>query len=148
MDSFLSAPVIWFIIGFVFFLLEFAVPGFILFFFGLGAWVVAVFTLFSDISLNTQVFIFVASSALTVLLFRKWIKNKLGKKNAMNVLEDEIIGKTAKAETQILPGQQGKVYFRGTSWNASSTDTINKGEDVIIIAHDSILLIVKSPNTL
>lgn len=149
MESFLSVPVIWFIIGFIFFLLEFVAPGFILFFFGLGAWIVAVFTLFADISVNVQLFIFLGVSLLTVLLFRNWVKNKLGKKRSpRNVLQDEIIGKTAKAETQILPGQQGKVYFRGTSWSASSADAINKGEEVSIIGHDSIVLIVKSLKSL
>lgn len=144
MQSFLNAPVIWFIIGFVFFLLEFAAPGFILFFFGVGAWIVAVLTLLSDISLNTQIFVFLISSLLSVFFFRNWVKNKLGKKNSGNTLQDEIIGKTAKAETHISPGKPGKVYFRGTSWDASSADTINKGEEVTIIAHDSIILIVKS----
>ena len=149
MEKILNAPVIWFIIGFLFFLLEFAVPGFILFFFGIGAWVVAGITFFSDISLNLQIFIFLGTSLLTVLLFRNWLKNKLGMMNPpKNVLEDEIIGKTAKAETPIQPGQQGKVYFKGASWSATSADNIHIGEEVSIIGYDSIVLIVKSSKLL
>lgn len=149
MESFLSAPVVWFIIGFIFLLLEFAAPGFILFFFGLGAWVVALSTLFIDISLNVQLLIFIVSSLITVLLFRNWVKKKFGNRPATrDVLKDEIIGKTAKAETRIQPGQQGKVYFRGTSWSASSPDNIDIGEEVIITGHDSIILIVKSSKQL
>jgi membrane protein implicated in regulation of membrane protease activity len=149
MEKFLNAPVIWFIIGFLFFLLEFAVPGFILFFFGIGAWVVAGITFFSDISLNLQILIFLGTSLLTVLLFRNWLKNKLGMMNPpKKILEDEIIGKTAKAETPIQPGQQGKVYFKGASWSATSADTIHIGEEVSIIGYDSIVLIVKSSKLL
>lgn len=149
MESFLSAAVIWFILGFVLLLLELAAPGFILFFFGLGAWVVALATLLFDISLNVQLLIFLISSITSVFLFRKWIRKKLGyKKAAKDILKDEIIGRTAKAETLISPNQQGKVYFRGTSWSASSTDVINEGEEVIIIGNDSIVLIVKSANPL
>ena len=149
MESFLSAPVVWFIIGFLFFLLEFALPGFILFFFGIGAWTVAGITLFSDISLNVQLFIFLGTSLLTVLLFRNWLKNKLGMMNPpKHILQDEIIGKTAKAETPIQPGQQGKVYFKGSSWSATSADTIHAGEEVIITGYESILLIVKSSKLL
>jgi membrane protein implicated in regulation of membrane protease activity len=149
MESFLNPAVIWFIIGFLFFLLEFAVPGFILFFFGLGAWVVAAMTLFMDLSIDIQVFVFLGSSLLTVLVFRKWVRAKLGMKKASgDLLHDEIIGKTGKAETQILPGKQGKVFLRGTGWNAVSSDTvlIETGDDVIIVGHDSNVLIVKSTN--
>ena len=149
MESFLSPEVIWFVIGLLFFLLEFAVPGFILFFFGVGAWVVAVVTLFTDISLNTQLVIFLTSSLLTVALFRNWVKNKLGMmKAAPQMLPDEIIGKTARAETIIMPGKPGKVYFKGSLWPASSIDTIAQGEEVTVTGHESILLFVKSSKSL
>ena len=145
MNSYFSAPVIWFIIGFVLFLLEFVLPGFIVFFFGFGAWVVAVILLMTDLPINAQILVFLGTSLLSVLLFRKWIRAKLGMRSAdKGQLTDEIIGKTAKAETPILPGQQGKVYFKGATWSATSTDIINTGEEVLITGNDSILLIVKS----
>lgn len=145
MENFFSAPVIWFIIGFAFFLLEFIVPGFILFFFGLGAWIVAGTLLFTDIPVNVQLFIFLGSSLATVLLFRNWVRKKLGMENSSKqALPDEIIGKKGIAETHIQPGQRGKVYFKGASWDASSTDLIHTGEEVVIIGNDSILLLVKS----
>lgn len=145
MEDLLNSAVLWFGIGLLFFLLEFILPGFILFFFGLGAWVVAIITLFTDISLNIQLAIFLTSSVLTVLLFRNWLKSKLGvDSRAPQILEDEYIGKTAKAETAIEPGANGKVEFKGASWDASSNDRIAPGEDVIITETRSILLIVKS----
>lgn len=149
MESFFSNAAIWFIVGFVFFALEFAAPGFILFFFGVGAWIVTAVTLFTDISINIQLFIFLASSILSVLLFRKWVKDKLGMmKNPNYILENEIIGKTARAETVIMPHQQGRVSFKGTSWNASSSENINIGEEVTIIGNESINLIVKPSKSL
>ena len=145
MKTFFTTPVIWFVIGFLFFLLEFAAPGFILFFFAIGAWIVAVVALFSDISLDMQLIIFIGSSLLTVLLFRNWLRKKLGMMRSHKpVLEDEIIGKKAKAETHIGPGQKGKVAFKGASWAATSADTINTGEEVTIVGYDSIVLTVKS----
>ena len=48
LDIFAHAAVIWFIIGFVLFLLEFVVPGLILFFFAAGAWIVALLCLFFE----------------------------------------------------------------------------------------------------
>jgi membrane protein implicated in regulation of membrane protease activity len=144
MESFNNAAVIWFIIGFSCFLLEFVLPGLILFFFAVGAWIVAILSLFIDIDINTQLVIFLASSTLTILLFRKWVKRLIWTRKLSTELEDEFLGKTGKAETFIGPGQNGKVDFKGTSWDARSADLIEKGEDVIIIGNDSILLIVKS----
>ncbi|MCM5529331.1 NfeD family protein [Parasegetibacter sp. NRK P23] len=149
MEVFQNIAVIWFFIGLVLFLLEFALPGFILFFFGTGAWIVAIIALFTDISLNTQLIIFLGSSLLNVLLFRNWIRTKLGMgKKSPQALEDEFIGQSAKAETPITPGTNGKVTFRGTSWEASSNDTIAAGENVIITGNKSILLIVRSTQTI
>jgi membrane protein implicated in regulation of membrane protease activity len=148
MDNFLNAAVIWFIAGFIFFLLEFAIPGLILFFFAIGAWIVALLSLFFDLSVNTQLIIFLASSLLTILLFRRWVKKIIWLKKNPTELEDEFLGKTGKAETFIGPGHEGKVDFKGTTWNARSNDVIEKGESVIITGNESILLIVKSTKNL
>jgi len=144
MQIFSNPPVIWFIIGFIFFILEFAVPGFILFFFGIGAWIVAILTLVMDVSINTQLFTFLGSSAVTILLFRRWVKNIMFAKKHSSELEDEFLGKTGIAETPISPGRDGKVDFKGTSWNARSEDIIETGERVTIVGNESIILIVKS----
>lgn len=144
MEEFLTIAVIWFVIGLAFFLFEFIVPGFILFFFGVGAWLVAILCLFLDIPINLQIVIFLGTSLLTAALFRKWVKTKLGMyREADQVLEDELIGKRAIAETDILPDQQGKVDFRGTIWDASSDEAVKAGETVTIVGNQSILLIVK-----
>jgi membrane protein implicated in regulation of membrane protease activity len=145
MDIFLTAAVIWIILGFVFFLLEFLLPGLILFFFAVGAWIVAILCLFVDLSINEQLIIFLISSVATILLLRKWLTKILWKrKHSTELLEDEFLGKIAKAETAILPGENGKVNFKGTTWQAASEDIIEKGENVEIVGNESILLFVKS----
>ena len=144
MESLYNAAVIWFLLGFILFLLEFAVPGLILFFFAIGAWIVAILTFFFDVSLNLQLVIFLGSSILTILLFRKSLKNIMWSRKNATEIEDEFIGKTGKAETFIGPGQNGKVDFKDTSWDAKSDDIIEKGENVTVIGNESILLIVKS----
>src|SRR5690349_11022524 len=99
MEIFLQAAVIWFIIGFVFFLLEFLVPGLILFFFAVGAWIVAILSLFVDLSFNVQLIIFVISSVATIFLLRNWVKKMLyGNKKSTELLEDEFLGKIARSE--------------------------------------------------
>ena len=145
MEIFKNAEVVWFILGFVFFLLEFALPGLIVFFFAVGAWIVAILLLFFDFSINTQIIIFLVSSILSILLFRRSLKKIMWtKKHSNEILEDEFLGKTGIAETFIGPGKNGKIGFKGTSWDARSEDIIEKGENVIIVGNESILLIVKS----
>ena len=61
MEGFLSnlnIPLIWFILGLVLLLGEFVMPGLVIFFFGIGAWVVAILTIFFDISINLQLIIY------------------------------------------------------------------------------------------
>lgn len=144
MSDFINISVFWFILGFAFFLLEFVIPGFILFFFGIAAWLVAILTLFMPIGLNAQLIIFLISAILTVVLFRKLLKDRLGMyREEPTVLEDEYIGKVALAETAITPSENGKVEFKGASWDAKSDDYIVAGQKVEIIETRSILLIVK-----
>ncbi len=145
MENIFTPAVIWFIVGFVLFLLEFVVPGLIFFFFAVGAWVVAILCTFLHISINIQLLIFLFTSVISVLLLRKWVKNLLrSKKTSTEVIENEFIGKTAIVETEISPGRNGKVDFRGVSWDASSDETIAPGQTVTIIGTKSIVLIVKS----
>lgn len=149
MDILLHAAVIWFIIGFILFILEFVVPGLILFFFAVGAWTVSILSIFINISLNGQLAIFLVVSVLTIFILRSWLQRRLyGGPISNQVLEDEFMGKIGIAETAISPGVNGKIDFRGTSWQASSQDIIAAGENVEIIGNESILLIVKSIKTI
>jgi membrane protein implicated in regulation of membrane protease activity len=143
MEIFKNPAVIWFFLGFVFFILEFLVPGFILFFFAIAAWIVALIVMMFDISLNVQLIVFVISAVATILFFRKWLQKIMLSKKHTTQLEHEFIGKIAIAETAIGPDKEGKVDFRGTSWNARSEDNIHKGDHVVITGNESIVLIVK-----
>ena len=144
MESFYNAAVIWFIAGFIFLLLEFVIPGLILFFFAVGAWIVAIISLFIDLSINSQLLIFLAATIITIIFFRSRVKKILWVKKHSSEIEDEFVGKSGKAETYIGPGLNGKVDFKGTSWDARSEDSIEIGERVTVIGNESIVLIVKS----
>ena len=143
MDFFNNAAVIWFIVGFALFVLEFAVPGLVLFFFGLGAWITGIVLLLTDTGFNGQIGIFLASSVIFLLLFRKWVKKILWSRKEASEIEDEFVGRTGIAVTPIGPGKGGKVDFKGTVWDARSEESIGEGEQVIITGNDSIILIVK-----
>lgn len=145
MKDLLTPPVIWFLVGVVLLLLELAVPGLIIFFFGFGAWIVALCLVLFDMSPTWQLLIFVITSVVSLLLLRRFLKEKFFRQDESNKasLEEEFIGKIAIAETDLKPGISGKVSFKGTQWTAMSDDTIAKGEQVKITDRDSINLKVK-----
>lgn len=145
MKELLTPPVIWFLVGVVFLLLELALPGLIIFFFGVGAWIVALCLVIFDMSLTLQLLVFVITSVVSLLLLRRFLQHKFFKQDNSNQLslEEEFIGKIAIAEIDFKAGTAGKVSFKGTDWSATSDEDILKGDKVKIISRDSITLIVK-----
>ena len=147
--SILSKPeVIWFIIGLVLFLLELVLPGFVIFFFGVGAWITALLCLFAHPGTNLQIIVFAITSVLSLLALRKIIQKKFfySKVDRSSAVEDEFTGKDAVAATNFGKDKIGKVEFKGTTWNAESESEIKKGQIVVIIEKDSFKLIVEPKN--
>jgi len=148
-ESIFSKPeIIWFIIGLVLLLLELVMPGFVIFFFGIGAWVTALLCLFTEPNINIQVIVFAASSVLTLLIFRRMIKNKFlyNKDDRSEAIEDEFTGKPAVAITDFGPDRKGKVEFKGTSWDAEAVSEIKAGQTVIIKQKENIKLKIEPKN--
>jgi membrane protein implicated in regulation of membrane protease activity len=149
MESIFSRPeLLWFLIGLILFLLELVVPGFIIFFFGLGAWVTALVCLLiapvTDMP-NLQIVIFAVTSVLTLIAFRRLIQKKFfySKGNKSEAVEDEFTGREGVAITDFGKTQKGKVEFKGTRWNAESESDIKEGQTVIIIKNENLILKVK-----
>jgi membrane protein implicated in regulation of membrane protease activity len=146
--DFLRPEIIWFLVGLVLLILEFILPGLIIAFFGVGAWIVALICLLTDISLNTQLIIFIISSVLSLLCLRKWLKGVFlghtGSKQNLKENLEEFIGQKAVVKEKIMPKAGGKVEFHGTNWLAQADEEIAEGATVQIIGKDNITLKVKS----
>ena len=147
--SIFSRPeLLWFLIGLVLFLLELVVPGFVIFFFGVGAWVTAlVCLLISPVTdmINLQIIIFAVTSVLSLLALRKIIQKKFfySKANNSEAVEDEFTGKEGIAITDFGKDRKGKIEFKGTRWNAEGDSEIKEGQAVIVIKKESLILIVE-----
>jgi inner membrane protein len=144
--SIISRPeVIWFIIGLALFLLELVLPGFVIFFFGVGAWITAFLCLVAEPGINLQVVVFAVTSVLSLLALRKMIQKRFfySKEELSREVEDEFSGKEAVALTDFHPGKNGKVEFKGTTWQAESVSEIHEGDRVIIKEKESFKLIVE-----
>ncbi len=145
-ESISSKPeLFWFILGLGFFLLELIIPGFFIFFFGLGAWITAGVCLVAEPFVNLQIIIFAITSVLSLLGLRRIIQKKFfyNRGNKSDEVEDEFTGKEALAVSVFGGLQTGKVEFKGTTWTAESTSEIEKGQRVIIIKKESFKLIVE-----
>lgn len=148
LEFFKNPPVVWFLIGLLFALLELMVPGLVIIFFGVGAWITALLCLIFDLSIGLQILSFAIASVLSLALLRRWFKNRIfQEKNAKyETDDDEFIGKKALAETPINATTPGKVTFKGALWTAESAESIEAGQAVEIIDKESITLIVKPIN--
>jgi len=150
LNELLSDPkVIWFLIGLVFLLAEFVIPGLIILFFGIGCWVTSLSLLwFPDLSFNFQLTIFLISSIISLGLLRKSLKNWLNSrtKNIDDGLE-EYINKHCLVKNDIKPEIGGKVSFKGAIWDADSDTEIKKGDTVMIKAINGIRLFVEPLKT-
>lgn len=146
--DFLSPEVIWFLVGLVLLVMELIIPGLIVGFFGIGAWIVAIICLTTEIGLNTQLIIFIVASVLSLLLLRKWLKGVfLGhaglKQDLTHDLED-FVGQRAVVKEKIVPKAGGKVEFHGSNWEARADSEIAAGTVVEIVGKDNITLKVKA----
>jgi membrane protein implicated in regulation of membrane protease activity len=146
-DKFWAAKYLWLLIGVVLMILEFALPGFVVFFFGLGAMIVGAACWIWPITLNEQLLIFIIASLVMLVTLRRWIKGIFvgytSSEKALGELTHEFMGQRATVTSAIVPGRPGKVEFRGTQWEAESDEKIDAGEMVEIVGQESIRLKVK-----
>ncbi len=145
----LSDPVaIWLIAGIVLMLAELIIPGGIVVFIGLGAFLTGglLFVGIIDTWVSAWLFFFIATMVL-IFAFRG-VTQKLvgGDSHIANTDENlDIYGKTALVIETIGPGENpGRIEFQGTQWPAlGDGQEIQTGSEVTIVCHENISLLVE-----
>jgi membrane protein implicated in regulation of membrane protease activity len=144
-----SAELLWFLLGLAFILLELALPGFIVLFFGIGAWLTALGVWIGILdSFNAQLLVFIFGSLLSLILFRKkgkrYFEGKVTGKLPEGMSIDDIAGARAIVTAAIAPNSLGgKVEFHGTIWEAESDVPVDKGATVEIVERSNLRLRVR-----
>ncbi|MBR4350367.1 MAG: NfeD family protein [Bacteroidales bacterium] len=141
----MSVVTIWLLCGVIGLALELILPGLIVLFFGCGALLTGIATwIFPSLQIEGQLIVFVVSSVVLLLVFRKMLRNRFfnNSKESDDELADEYIGKAAVALTDFANGH-GEVEFKGSKWEALSADEIRKGDTVVISSRESIKLTVE-----
>jgi len=138
----MSPVLIWFILGIAFFVVELALPGFIIFFFGLGAWSTALVQYVHPLPLSGQLMVFLAASLLTLLLLRTWLRSvflgsSLEEEDSVTVEPDRGTGTVIE---DIVPPAPGRVKYGGTFWRAEAEQPITSGTVVRIVAQKDLLV--------
>lgn len=146
MDFYSYLPYLWLILGLVCIGLEFIIPGFVIFFFGAGAVIMAVLTgLIPGLSAHIplQIIIWLATSVMTLGFFRRFFRGTFRGKLIKSDDEEEFRGKLATVVESLRENHPGRVTFQGTTWKAVTYDEpAAAGDTVEIIKKENLTLIV------
>ena len=129
----------WLIIALAFLVLEAVTSSLVSIWFVPGAVITSIMSIWVK-NIPAQIIVFVVLSALFLCLCRKYFAKT--KSETLDDTNDRLIGKTAKAETDIK-GSEGKVLIGDVYWRAVSDSDINEGETVIITSVSGNLITVE-----
>jgi membrane protein implicated in regulation of membrane protease activity len=139
---------LWFLAGLALVLFEFTVPGVILVFFGLGAWITTL-TTWAGLTdgWTSQLLTFAVSSVLLLVFLRRWFRAKFfghlsGDQDPLENL-DEFKGQIVTVTVAIDPVSGGKVEFKGADWSARCDSALTVGSRAVIENVDGITLVVR-----
>jgi len=142
-----SPAVWWVLVGIGLMICEFAIPGLILFFFGLGALLTGLLVAFVPMSLTVQLAIFGVASLVFLFGLRRLLKPIFtGRTSASSedALTETLAGEEGTVTESIAPGVPGKVKLHGTDWKAESEEALEAGRSVVVVNQRSLTLIVKA----
>jgi inner membrane protein len=139
--------VLWFLAGLVLVLLEFAAPGVIIVFIGLGAWAASLTTWLGwTTTMASQFTVFAIASLVFLIGLRNLCKGwfmGLSTNGDASDTDEEFLNREVHVIAAITPDSTGKVEFKGASWNARSTAALNPGDAAVIIERTGLLLTVR-----
>ncbi|MDY0390081.1 NfeD family protein [Desulfobulbus oligotrophicus] len=136
----LSPVLLWFLIGIATLSLELLTPGFIGFFFGIGAWCTALAVYLYPFSPAGQLLIFLITSISTLLLLRSTLKKIfLGRSREIDAMENGLPSNaTGEVVEDIVPPASGTVKYAGSFWQATAEVTLTRGTVVRITGKNNL----------
>ncbi|GAB6057592.1 NfeD family protein [Desulfonatronum parangueonense] len=137
-DALLSPWLAWFLLGIAFVLLELFLPVFIFLFFGIGCLGVVLALFAFDLDLAQQLVVFLLTTIISLLVFRKWMMRTFRGVTANHQgtdFDDFPQGERVLVLKAICPPQKGRVQHRGTSWDAVADEAVDAGQTVEIVKY-------------
>ena len=143
--DFTAAAWIWLYIGAFLMLAEIVSPGFVIFFFGLGAATVAVFKwAVPSLGLAPQLAIFSIASVLYLVALRRYMKKLfLGDSENSPGLSSEYVGRVGKVVETIRPDVPGRIELGEVQWAATAGERLEPGTEVKVVSQDNLTMRVE-----
>lgn len=135
---------IWLILAGVFFVIEAFTIGFLVFWFGIGALLAMVVSIFTD-NIFLQSAVFIISSTILLFFTRPFV-NRFSKNNNVQTNAFSIIGKKGIVTQTIDPiSGKGQVKVGSEKWSAKSLNDskIEEGLEVEVVEIDGVKAVVK-----
>lgn len=152
LSELLAVPQNWALFGLILITLELFVPGMICLFLGLSAFLVSGLLEFGWVqgatSALTSWFI---GTIIVVLVFQKFFKKFFPSNETYDEYEEDqvAIGTVVSVIEDISPQHdKGRIFFRGTTWNARSKLEISAGSDVVLVEREGLVWNVSPVNHL
>ncbi len=141
----MDSAIIWFLIGLGLVLAELAVPGVILVFIGVAAWVVALLDWVGVDSFSIQLWVFGLTSLGLVVFARRFVRGWFSGKESSESgdLDEEFVGKVVTVVKAIGKGGFGLVELKGAQWKAISETSLSEGDLAEVVSRDNLTLEVK-----
>ena len=149
MPSFLlDPPLVWFLLGIGFLVLEACAPGLFLLFFGLGAWSAALAAL-AGLDRTAQILTFMAVALASLALLRNKLKRLLaaragrGEEMEDPVVAAQYLGREVTVVFEAVPGRPALVELNGANWQARGEgEALRLGDRVRVVARENLTLVV------
>ncbi|MBW1636431.1 MAG: NfeD family protein [Deltaproteobacteria bacterium] len=140
-----TAPLFWLIMGVMLFFLELAVPGFILFFFGLGALLTSLAVYLFHLSLSWQLALFIIASLVALFSLRNIVQRQFIHPPAEEDLDIPLVtvGDRGVVTSRIDPPAEGRIRYSGTFWRAAAEEEIDEGEIISIVSQEGLIIHVE-----
>ena len=139
----------WLIIAGVCFIIEMATVGFFIFWFGVGAFISMVVSIFFPGSILLQAIVFIISSVILLFLTKPLVNKFTKKDKKIETNAYSIIGKKGIVVQDINPTfGVGQIKVAGEVWSAKTTDesTIKKGTQIEVKQIDGVKAVVEPIN--
>jgi inner membrane protein len=131
---------VWIVAGMALMIGEMITGGFFLVFIALGCFAAALAASLGAMQ-AAQIIICALTAVAGVALLRRPLKMRLLRSIAFST----DIGKELKLDNPVLPHQQTRITYQGTSWLATNLDAepLNQGDRVTIVGMDGNVLLIR-----
>lgn len=149
MVEFLNETVLWWhwiVLGIILFIFEMTVSTFVMLMLAIAALFVGLIAFVLAISFNTELFVWIVLSVLSISIWMKWFRRSEATDSGQSNYRLDTLGIVTE---DIKPHDRGKVDFDtpvlgNTSWHATADMDISKGSRVKIIEVNGQLIKVES----